>query len=105
MIRAVNTGISALIDADGVIVEPEIFIDGDSVFARDQDTPARTSMRDPKTGRWHKQLNAALIYDVRLDHRQSLYVAYGDWFASSCCCCTMFVLLSSFLPRRRDDDR
>jgi apolipoprotein N-acyltransferase len=29
MVRAVNTGISAIIDGDGVVVEPDVFIDAD----------------------------------------------------------------------------
>ncbi|MBM4076982.1 MAG: apolipoprotein N-acyltransferase, partial [Planctomycetes bacterium] len=30
LVRAVNTGISSIIDGDGAIVDPEVFIDGDS---------------------------------------------------------------------------
>lgn len=81
LVRAVNTGISAFIDGNGVIREPEVFIDFD---ARRSDAPApRTGMRDA-SGRFHKQLNAALVSHVPLDPRRSLYVAWGDWFASLC---------------------
>ena len=96
MARAVNTGISAIIDGDGIVVDPEVFIDGDA----DGPGQGRTSMRDPKTGRWHKQLNAALVHTVPLDDRTSLYVAYGDWFAGSCLALTIFVFLGVFLPHR-----
>ena len=95
MVRAVNTGISAVIDGDGVVREPEVFIDGDG--------QERSSMRDPKTGRWHKQLNAALVDTVPLDNRTSLYATYGDWFAGVCCFCTIFCLLSGAIPRRRGE--
>ena len=81
MVRAVNTGISAIIDGDGVVRDPEIFIDGDAAFA--QSTP-RESIRDPRTGRYHKQLNCALVGDVPLDQRTSLYVWWGDWAAALC---------------------
>ena len=96
MVRAVNTGISAVIDGDGVVVEPEVFIDGD-----DQ---GRTSMRDSRSGRWHKQLNVALVHPVPLDNRTSLYVAYGDWFAGSCAFCAIFLMFSKLIPVRRCDD-
>ena len=42
MVRAVNTGISAVIDGDGIVVEPEVYLDVDN--------KGRTTMRDPKTG-------------------------------------------------------
>jgi len=95
MVRAVNTGISAFIDGDGVIREPEIFLDGDA----DQTRPARTSMRDPETGRWNKQLDAVLVSTVPLDQRTSWYVLYGDWFAAGCCVATISVVLAAWAFR------
>jgi len=76
VVRAVNTGISAVIDGDGVIREPTEFIDIDN--------EGRNSLTDPETGRRHRQLNAIIIDDVPLDNRSSLYVQYGDWFAMGC---------------------
>ncbi|HUQ71090.1 MAG TPA: apolipoprotein N-acyltransferase, partial [Planctomycetaceae bacterium] len=93
VVRAVNTGVSAIIDGDGAILDPEVFIDGDK--------QGRKSARDPKTGRWHKQLNAALVHTVPLDPRRSLYVRHGDWFATLCCGLSVFVGLTAFVPRRR----
>lgn len=93
MVRAVNTGISALIDGDGVIRDPEVFIDGDG--------QGRTTLRDPKTGRWHKQLNAVSISHIPLDNRSSLYVRLGDWFAAMCGFCCLSLALSRFLPQRK----
>jgi apolipoprotein N-acyltransferase len=98
LVRAVNTGISAVIDGDGAIREPEIFVDGDARLNRG--SPPRTTTRDPKTGAWHKQLNAAIIDTVPLDSRRSLYVRYGDWFAMVCAATTVFVAMSFVLPRR-----
>ncbi len=95
IVRAVNTGISAVIDGDGVVVEPLAFIDGDRA------DPPRSSMRDPKTGRWHKDLNAALVADVPLDGRSSLYVRHGDWFAGSCSGLVLLFAIGGFLKRRR----
>ena len=93
MVRAVNTGISAVIDGDGVIREPDVFFDGDN--------EGRQSMRDPQTGRWHKQLNAVLVDTIPLDGRASLYVTWGDWFAGSCLVCCLFLPLVGLMPRQR----
>jgi apolipoprotein N-acyltransferase len=98
LVRAVNTGVSAVIDGDGAIREPDVFIDGDA--RKNADKPPRTTMRDPKTGAWHKQLNAALIHTVPLDARRSLYVRYGDWFALLCAAATLFAAISVCLPGR-----
>ncbi len=98
MVRAVNTGISAVIDGDGGVVEPDVFIDGDR---RSDDPTRRTSIRDPKTGRFHKQLNAAIVDSVPLDSRSSAYVAGGDWFSLSCCAAVVCFLISGCVPRRK----
>ena len=62
MVRAVNTGISAIIDGDGAI---------------------RARARDPKTGK-SKQVVAVVCDFVPLDNRQSLYLRGGDWFSQIC---------------------
>jgi apolipoprotein N-acyltransferase len=96
MIRAVNTGISAIIDGDGLVREPSKFIDYDAMRTGE---PLRDSMRDPATGEFHKQLNAALIGYVPLDARTSLYTHYGDWFAMLCAAiCCVAALSSRWLP-------
>lgn len=76
IVRAVNTGISAFVDGDGAILEPEVYLDGDR--------KGRTSPRDPKTGAWLKQVSSAQIRTVPLDDRTSVYVRYGDWFTALC---------------------
>jgi apolipoprotein N-acyltransferase len=98
LVRAVNTGISAVIDGDGAILEPEVFIDGDA--RKNRDKPPRTTSRDPKTGEWYKNLNAAIIHNVPLDSRGSLYVQYGDWFAMLCAAATVFAAMSMLIPKR-----
>ena len=91
LVRAVNTGISAFIDGNGVVREPETFIDFDGKNGK---APVvRTGMRG-SNGRFHKQLNAALISHVPLDPRRSLYVVWGDWFAAVCgTACALLVLV------------
>jgi apolipoprotein N-acyltransferase len=93
VVRAVNTGISAFIDGDGVVLEPRVFFDGDG--------QGRDSLRDPDTGKYHKQLNAALVHDIPLDQRQSLYVQTGDWFAASCGLGAVVFLVGGLWPNRR----
>ena len=41
-------------------------------------------MRDPHTGKYNKSLNAALVVDIPLDPRGSLFLAWGDWFSATC---------------------
>ena len=100
MVRAVNTGISAVIDGDGVVREPDTFIDGDRDPAEER--PPRESMRDPSTGRWYKQLNAAIVDTIPLDQRSSLYVKYGDWFAGICGLATVCLALVGAAVSLRD---
>ncbi|QDT32582.1 apolipoprotein N-acyltransferase [Thalassoglobus polymorphus] len=97
IVRAVNTGISAIIDGDGVIRDPEYFIDLD---AKLEDVAPRESMRDPKTGKFYRQLNCALVADVPIDDRTSLYVRFGDWFAAMCLVATIAVAIQ-LLPLLR----
>ncbi len=92
IVRSVNTGISAIIDGDGVVVEPDVFFDGDG--------QGRDSMRDPNTGKYHKQLNAVLVHDVPLDDRESSYVKHGDWFAASCALGAVMLFLGGVWPSR-----
>ena len=54
------------------------------VYHRRRRTRAARRMRDPKTGRWNRQLNAVLVDSVPLDNRSSLYLRHGDWFAAGC---------------------
>lgn len=101
MVRAVNTGISAMIDGNGVVREPDIFIDYDRGAGRRRgDTePVRTSLRDPSTGRFHKSFNGALVGNVPLDPRGSLYLLWGDAFAAGCLVLTIaLLLLAKFRP-------
>ena len=102
MARAVNTGISAIIDGDGVVREPDELIDFDSEV---HGTPPRKTMRDPRTGKFYKQYNCALVADVPLDPRESLYVRlglWGDWFAAACLLLTTAVGLQHLIQRRLD---
>jgi apolipoprotein N-acyltransferase len=92
MVRAVNTGISAVIDGDGMVVEPDVFVDADG--------QGRVGMRDPASGRWRRELNAVLVDSIPLDPRTSLYLRYGDWFAGSCGAAVLLLALAGLVPGR-----
>jgi apolipoprotein N-acyltransferase len=83
MVRAVNTGISAFIDGDGVIRRKALGL----------------STGEPK------QEEAVLVDTVPLDDRQSLYLVAGDWFGGTCLACCGFVslmgLFGRWLPGRK----
>jgi apolipoprotein N-acyltransferase len=85
LVRAVNTGISAFIDGDGVI--------------RKQATDINDLTSDAA-----KQVEAVVVDAVPLDHRDSLYLRFGDWFGGLCLAgCFALGLVGVFgrwLPRR-----
>lgn len=93
MVRAVNTGISAFIDGDGVVREPEIFFDGDEHEV--------TTSRDPETGRLKKSINAMMVAPIPLDSRQSFYVQTGDWFSGTCAIAVVGIFGIGLWTRRR----
>jgi apolipoprotein N-acyltransferase len=98
MVRAVNTGISAFIDGNGQVRDPEVIIDLDAIGQHDR--KPRMTIRDPQTGRFYKQWNAAFISDVPLDPRESIYSKTGDVFAGLCATlCLMLAVAGMFQPR------
>jgi apolipoprotein N-acyltransferase len=77
MIRAVNTGISAIIDGDGVV---------------------RNKAQGLKTNS-PKQEEAIVVGVVPLDSRKSLYLAGGDWFPGFCLACCGFLCITGLFSR------
>lgn len=73
MVRAVNTGISACIDGDGMVRQRAVDIN--------------------KTGK-SKEVEAVVVDTVPLDSRTSLYLAGGDWFAGVCLAASAFLCLA-----------
>lgn len=91
LVRAANTGVSAVIDGAGRLVEPVLFTD-------EQGKPLRMTRG---LGRLTKDTHAVLVADVPLDPRRSLYVRFGDWFAGACAAATIFCLGWTALPRKK----
>lgn len=94
LVRAANTGVSAVVDGGGRFVEPVAFATTEDGMTN---KPAKL-MRG--FGRFTKDTHGVLVADVPLDPRRSLYVRFGDWFAGICGASTMFCLAWSLVPRK-----
>ncbi|QDT14369.1 apolipoprotein N-acyltransferase [Alienimonas californiensis] len=85
LVRAANTGVSAVIDGDGVPRTPNVFLDeqGQPV---DLSALSNAALPDDRA--------CVLIADVPLDPRRSLYLWWGDWLAFLCAAaaCVGFLL-------------
>ena len=90
MIRSVNTGISAVIDGNGQIIEPELVLDEDG---------EKAEWLDPETGEWRKEWSSAIVHNVPLDSRTSFYTRAGDWFAWLCATLALFAGILGILDR------
>jgi apolipoprotein N-acyltransferase len=99
--RAVNMGISALIDGDGRVIAPQpvagmewdaeivrktIHKEDDDLFPADHRAAVWQASPSPSgdslpTARWadYKKTPCVLLADVPIDHRVSLYALWGDW--------------------------
>jgi apolipoprotein N-acyltransferase len=94
LLRAVNMGISALVDPNGRVLEPRkrlvrVPISGKEATAVREipvwEVPAGDAAELP-LGRWgeFKKVPGVLIAAVPIDHRFSLYAAWGDWLPWTC---------------------
>jgi apolipoprotein N-acyltransferase len=99
MVRAVNMGISAVIDSNGRVLAPTAThtVGGQiSVWEINSDN----GVTELPTSRWHefKKTPGVLIADVPLDSRSTLYARWGDWLPVSC---WLVVFLGLLWPRSR----
>ncbi|HKY03653.1 MAG TPA: nitrilase-related carbon-nitrogen hydrolase, partial [Blastocatellia bacterium] len=77
MIRATNSGLSALIDRHGVVHD---------------DTP----MMETATRVWKMETAA---------REATLYTRWGDWFAITAATLTLVLLAATFVPERREETK
>ena len=70
LVRASNTGVSAVIDGDGRVRDPAVYLDESGRERPGTATPDETA--------------CVLVADVPLDPRGSLYLMTGDWPAALC---------------------
>jgi apolipoprotein N-acyltransferase len=84
--RAVNMGISAVIDGNGRVLVPESDLtDGKDLHVWEIGTSA-SRLPDLPTSRWHdfKKVQGVLVASMPLDRRTSLYARWGDWLPLGC---------------------
>jgi apolipoprotein N-acyltransferase len=96
LLRAVNMGISAVIDPNGRVLEPAAHVVTANIPRGDKDEkreiPVWTvaaeggRVRELPTSRWgeFKKVYGVLTAVVPIDHRPSLYAAWGDWLPALC---------------------
>jgi apolipoprotein N-acyltransferase len=79
--RAVNMGISAVIDSNGRVLAPETTRNGDVCRWAIPEAASALPVSD-----WHryKKVSGVLLATIPIDSRGSLYARWGDWFAISC---------------------
>jgi apolipoprotein N-acyltransferase len=109
LLRAVNMGISAVIDGNGRVLRPDttrvrVVVDDKEVEVTLWDVPG-DGRRAPElpAARWHefKKVYGVLTAVVPVDHRSSLYAAWGDWLPWTCWAAVGLALTWTVLARRR----
>jgi apolipoprotein N-acyltransferase len=97
LVRAVNMGISAIIDANGRVLVPKATAQEGFVHWQVGD-----AVDELPVSRWHecKKVAGVMLGKVPIDTRASLYAAWGDWFAWACSGVLLLALLSTV--RRRE---
>lgn len=110
VLRAVNVGVSAVIDPNGRVLAPKIIGTGDfpAKSGEAQETfriwevPTDGAESLPP-GRWRefKKVAGVLTADVPIDHRGSVYAGWGDWLPWGCWLIVAVGLLTGIVwPRR-----
>jgi apolipoprotein N-acyltransferase len=85
MVRAVNMGVSALIDGNGRVLKPKLHPDTNPpVWVVEEDMLQRVP--DLPVSEWHqfKKTAGILKATVPIDTRFSFYAATGDWLPIGC---------------------
>jgi apolipoprotein N-acyltransferase len=92
--RAVNMGISAVIDSNGRVLAPRKL--SEEVWEVPEGAGG-LALSD-----WHeyKKVGGLLAATVPLDDRVSVYARYGDWFATSCLASVLLLGVGLTLTRR-----
>jgi apolipoprotein N-acyltransferase len=105
MVRAVNGGVSALIDSSGRIRDPETFLLMTSSAGLDGEFKQVDSMINPETGRWYRECSGVLTGQLPLDGRSTIYLQYGDWFAMLCSALVIALFIRSFVKRQHESSK
>jgi apolipoprotein N-acyltransferase len=101
VVRSVNGGISAFIDGNGQVREPDRILKMKEPFEGLRPELSEVQgMRDPETGSWRRQFSGIIFGQAPLDPRSSLYVKFGDWFAAACCLVVIAGIVRTVLRKR-----
>jgi apolipoprotein N-acyltransferase len=85
LVRSVNMGISAVVDSNGKVLQPQLVKTEDGVPRWEvPGDPARASSLPLSEWNDYKKTPGILISAVPIDSRLSLYARWGDWFATLC---------------------
>ena len=105
MARAVNTGVSAFIDGNGTVLEPEVMLNADAAVPsldrpRGDGEPVPTTMRD-ESGDYRRQFHGVLVTDVPLDPRGSVYLVIGDLIPALAAAVCLVLAVVGWVRRRK----
>jgi apolipoprotein N-acyltransferase len=83
--RAVNMGVSALIDGNGRVLRPVAVVTDEGARVWKVDGCGEEAQALP-AGQWreYKKVSGVLLATIPLDDRTSLYAHWGDWLPWSC---------------------
>lgn len=102
--RAVNMGISAVIDSNGRVLAPS----GQLSYSHDNINfwnvnPKQTA--DLPVSEWSnfKQTQGVWTATIPIDQRTSLYSLWGDWFALTCCGLLAVGMVCSLVPPKKGE--
>jgi apolipoprotein N-acyltransferase len=86
VVRAVNMGVSALIDGNGQVHAPRLVREGTVAGAELKAWEVSAKEEALPVGRWaeFKKVAGVLTAVVPLDDRSSLYAELGDWLPAAC---------------------
>lgn len=104
VVRAVNMGISAVIDGNGRVLAPNSVREAKQGMVWEIDDMGRGAHRPLQVSRWHeyKKVHGVLVANIPIDHRDSLYAQWGDWLPSGCWLFVGGGLVWGWLRRRKD---
>jgi len=99
--RAVNMGISAVIDSNGRVLAPEKLPSGEAPAVWEMKNANDSGSSLPLSEWWRfKKVAGVLIATIPIDDRQSFYALWGDWLGWGCLAIAAAAAVVLIPPRR-----